>query len=257
MEVALIILFLIMIVEVLLIGFLFSNITLKIEKINANSINRKLTEVHLEKMNIKLQIYIFKYIKIFSVKLYKNYFEILKIKIDYEKVFKKYNITDRIDIYRKIYELYKLIKENPSKISLKKIKPRFDSLNLNLTISTENSIITSFIICFLSTIISILLKNNLNNRKYNINKFQYKITPIYLNFDSFKLDLESDISFSMFNILEFVYEYKKLVKEKEIINKQKSKELVQQIFKRSIDGFKILNKVKYINKRVTAINNKF
>ena len=61
----------------------------------------------------------------------------------------------------------------------------------------------------------------------------------------------------MFDILEFVYEYKKLIKEENFINKQKSKELVQQILKRSIYGFKILNKVRYINKRVTISNNKF
>ena len=59
MQVALIILFFIIFIEVLLIGFLFSNVILSIEKINANSINRKITEVHLEKINIKLQIYIF------------------------------------------------------------------------------------------------------------------------------------------------------------------------------------------------------
>ena len=257
MQVALIILFFIIFIEVLLIGFLFSNVILSIEKINANSINRKITEVHLEKINIKLQIYIFKYFKVFNVKFYKNYFEILNIRINYEKIFKKYNITDKIDTYSKIYKLYKLIKENPSKISVKKIKPKFNSLKLNLSISTENSIITSFATCFLSTIISILLKNNLNSRKYNLDKFEYKITPIYLNFDSFKLDLESNISFSMFDILEFVYEYKKLIKEENFINKQKSKELVQQILKRSIYGFKILNKVRYINKRVTISNNKF
>ena len=48
-----------------------------------------------------------------------------------------------------------------------------------------------------------------------------------------------------------------LIKEENFINKQKSKELVQQILKRSIYGFKILNKVRYINKRVTISNNKF
>ena len=91
MQVALIILFFIIFIEVLLIGFLFSNVILSIEKINANSINRKITEVHLEKINIKLQIYIFKYFKVFNVKFYKNYFEILNIRINYEKIFKKYN----------------------------------------------------------------------------------------------------------------------------------------------------------------------
>ena len=250
MEIALIILFFIMFVEVLLIGFLFSDLSLNIEKLNIHSTNRKITEVHLEKMNMKLQIYIFKFIKIFSIKIYKNYFEIFKIKVYYEKIFKKYNITDRIDIYRRIYSLYKLTKENPSKISFRKIRLKFNSLKLNLNISTENSIITSFLTCFFSTIISILLKNNLSNRKYNLDKFEYKIIPIYLNFDCFKLDLEANISFSMFNILEIIYEYKNLIKEKEIKNKQNSKKLVEEILKKTIGGFKILDKVRYVNKKM-------
>lgn len=257
MEIALFILFFIIFIEILLIGFLFSNVSLNIEKLNINSLNRKITDIYVEKMNVKLQIYIFKYIRILNIKLNKNYFEILKGKIKYEKFFNAYNIKDKIDFYRKVYDLYKVIKENPSKINVRKIKPKLNSLKMNLNISTENSIITSFFTCFLSILISFLLKSNLLNRKYNNSNFNYKIIPIYLNSNSFKLELESNISFNMFSILELIYEYKKITKENRNTNNQKVKESMQEIIKRSIDGFKMIDKVRYVNKRIKVINTNF
>lgn len=252
MIITLSVLFFIISIEVLLIGFVFSKVAFKIEKLNLNSMNRKITDIYIEKMNIKLQIYIFKYIKIISIKLCKNYFEIFRIKIKYETFFKTYNITNKLEFYRKLYQIYRTIKENNEKINIRKINFKMNSLNMNLNISTENAIFTSFCTCSLSMIISLILKKNLFNNKYNLNKYNYKIIPIYLNTNSFKLDLKTDISCNMFNILEVIYQYNKVMKE----NKKqiKKKIVIKEILKRNIEGVKILERVRYVNKKVKAIN---
>lgn len=241
MIVALIILFLVVIINFIIAILFFSNIVLNIEEADIYGTNIK--DVSIEKSKINLQLYLFKKIKILNIKIFQNYFEVFGRKIFFEKLYK---FQDKAEIYSKIYEFIILIKDNYKQINFKNLKPVIKKFNMNLSLSTENAIVTSAITVSISTFISMILKKFIE--KYSEEKYYYKINPKFINTNSFTINLSSDISFSTIKLLIFAYEFKKVINVTNELFEEKQNRILSAI-NRNIEVLKILNKVREINKR--------
>ena len=81
----LIIVFIIILLEIIIIGFTFSNIIIEINDfdISYNEVMPK--EFKVSKIDIVVKIYIFKFLKILSIKIHRNCFEIFKMKFKFKK----------------------------------------------------------------------------------------------------------------------------------------------------------------------------
>ena len=77
----LIILFGVIFVQVLMIGICFSNLILDIKECDITYNIDKKNKIDIKNLKFSIDVYIFRKIKIFSIKIHENYCEILKIKI--------------------------------------------------------------------------------------------------------------------------------------------------------------------------------
>ena len=85
--------------------------------------------------------------------------------------------------------------------SKKKIK--VEKLKLNLKLGTENSALTSYIIAFISSIISIFLARQIED--FSKNKYEYNIIPLYIDKNELKLSINCIISIKLVHIIYMIY----------------------------------------------------
>ena len=195
---------------ILLIYFLvacifFSNIIINIEKCDISYDSSYIEEWNIKEFKISVVFYIFKFIKVLTIKIFKNYIEIFNFRI-------KYNIENKIKNNKKLYEHLiddiKIIRENKDEINVKYLKPSIANLDMDLSLGTKNPIITTFTIPTISFIISIILRNS--NIIYNNEKYNYKITPKYINTNNLSLDVNTKLSFSTLRLILFLKDFKKI-----------------------------------------------
>lgn len=194
----LIILFFIILIDIVIIGLFFSRITINFQDCNVYS-NNGIKNVVIDKMQIFIKIYLFNKIQIANIRLYKKYFKIYGIKIFYSKFFKLKKET--------IIKIIKFIKLTigDNRLKIKYLEPNIDSFKMNLTICTENAALTSIVTSMISSIIAIVLNRNI--KKYDKEKYYYKVNPIYLNVNAFKFEFKSNIDFYAMNIIVFMYDF--------------------------------------------------
>lgn len=198
MIIFLILAFLLIILNIFIIGFLFSRISINIENYNvfSNSIFENIT---VDKMQISINLYLYKKIKILAIKFYKDYLKIGFIKIYYFKIIKyRKKIIDRI------FKVTKLLLGR-NRLTLKILEPNIESFNMNLSICSKNAAITSIASSLIGTTTSILLAKFV--KKYDKEKIFYKIVPVYFNINGFRLEIKTKVNFNTLNILEFLYDY--------------------------------------------------
>lgn len=165
----------------ILIGTIFSKIKICIEKIevNINNIDFK----------IKIGIFLFGFLKIFSIKCNKKGIKILGKFYSYKKLFKH----DLNEIIRKLLKNIKIKKT-------KKISFKIDFSKFTLRVGTEDMFITVFIVTVLSSIISEFLKRKI--QKINKNNINYKVIPEF-NKLMFFYEGKTDISIKTLNLFNF------------------------------------------------------
>ena len=137
---------------------------------------------------IILSLYLFNKIKWISVnlndeKLRKAYTKMQLEKIDFKKFEKDFKLED-----------LKIIKN---------IKPKISYLNLNAKIGTENAFTTAFITTAICIVISILLPYIAIDLKEE--KYQYKIEPVYVNKNIYKILFNCIIQVKMVHIINVIY----------------------------------------------------
>lgn len=198
MIVFLIVAFLLIILNILIIGFLFSRISINIENCNVYS-NSVFENITIDKMQISINLYLYKIIKILSVKFYKEYLKIGFIKIYYYKI-KKY----KKEIIDGTFNVTKLLL-GKNRLTLHILKPNIECFNMNLSLCSKNAAFTSIASGLIGTTTSIVLSKFV--KKYDEGKFSYKIVPVYFNINGFKLEIKTEINFNTLNILEFLYDY--------------------------------------------------
>lgn len=167
---------------------LLSNLEINFEEIDISNVNRNVKKQNKFKLVFKL--YLFDKIPIF------------KIKID-EKRLSKFNIKEKIKKIN-ILEVKKEFKFDKNMLSiLKKVEIKIKKFNLMLDIGTQDAVITSFIVFFVSTLISIIL--GICIKKYDGEKYQYIITPHYTDKNIYKIRLDCIINVKMAHIIYMIF----------------------------------------------------
>ncbi len=237
--IALIILFFVVIINFIIIGICFSNIVVDIENLNCNSKNIK--QVLTEDIEFYIKIYIFKVLRILTIKVYNTHLEILGIKINFNKLI--YDIEDTGILFRKVKKIIRLIKDNKENINFENLKPKIKEFKMDLEISTENAILTSISILSISSTLSLLLKKYIE--KYEKEKYYYRVTPKFTNTNDFSINLNFEMSFETLKILVFAYEIRELFVQNKIENKIKE----QNILENSLQKLKILRRLGRIDQK--------
>lgn len=138
--------------------------------------------------------------------LFLNKMKIFSGRIDKEKVKK---LNSKMDLKKKVQnvDFKKMKKEMPKKEELKQIFNKLDielsKINLKLELGTEDVIITSAIITILASAIGIGLAKVI--KKYEKEKYNYEIYPIYQNKNLIKLHLNCIIKVKVVHIISIIY----------------------------------------------------
>lgn len=184
----LIFLFIILILELIIIGIILSSITITIDNLKAETKNNR---IYVDGMIVKLDIKLYKFIKVLSIKFYMHYLKIFGIKVYYRKALKYEN---KKQLGEKILEF---IRKN--KIKIKNLKPEFKIFKFDLNFGTEDVIVTSILTATFSGIIVMLLKNFVN--KFDEENYSFKITPNYLNNNNFNMKFKTKIDLKMLEVI--------------------------------------------------------
>ena len=148
---------------------------------------------HLNK-NYKIEITIYTF----------NFIPISKLKITNKKINKA---LSNEKIRKAISEQKTKIIENRKDIDLKSIKEiknikiEIDEMNLNISLGTEDAAITAFIIPIISTIIAMILSQNV--QKYN-DKQIFSILPIYINQNFINVEFSGIFQIKMIHIINTI-----------------------------------------------------
>lgn len=196
----LILLFILIMIQIIVIGVCFSNIVLNVSECDISYNVDCKNKINIKNLKLNVGIYLFKKIKILNIKIFKDYFEIFKIKfhLNFSKTFKRDRQSESMYIIKNIGDL----------------EPEIKKINLNLSLGTESTMLTVFLIPAISTIISGIISNYMNvnnNLKPNaISNCNLKIMPRYLNTNNFSLNLSTQICFDTLTTLFFIKKHRKI-----------------------------------------------
>lgn len=186
------------ILNILIIGTVFSKVSINIENCNMFS-NYGIKGINIDKMQISVDLYLYKLIKILSVKFYKEYLKIGFIKIYYYKI-----LEHKKEIIAGSAQLTKLLL-GKNKLSLSILNANIESFYMNLNLCSENAAITSLASSIIGTTTSMILSKLV--KKYDEEKIFYKIIPVYFNINGFKIEFRSKVNIDTLNIFVFLYDY--------------------------------------------------
>lgn len=160
--------------------------------------------------NIKIRLLAFMCIPIISISISSKKMEKFKRTQKYKKMQMK--INQQIEKLKlKIIESRKNIKIKDIKKSLtsfENIKINIKKFKLNVIIGLEDVILTSFLIAFISTIISIFLKLSINN----LDNKHYEVKPLY-NLSEKKIMIDFQTLFEL-KVIDILYTIKSLKRNK-------------------------------------------
>lgn len=90
---------------------------------------------------------------------------------------------------------------------IKKLQPNLTYLNLESRIGLEDVMITSFLVGIIGALISFILPHLV--KKYEKNKYHYKIVPLYLNKNIYEIKFDGIIEIKMVHIINILYYFLK------------------------------------------------
>jgi biopolymer transport protein ExbD len=164
-------------------------------RISVNNLNIFLYKNYNEKAQkeidyeLKIEIYILNKLKIFNIKITKD-------KLEKIKAHKK---MPKVNIEKIKTKLPKKIKKD--KI-IKNLKLRIIQFNLKMDIDTPDIIFTTYLATTFSILLSIILGKFI--KFINLNNCKYKISPLYKNQSTIKLNLNCIINVKMVHIIYIV-----------------------------------------------------
>ena len=80
---------------------------------------------------------------------------------------------------------------------------KMEELDLNIEMGAENPVATAFLVAGIASGLSILLGSKV--RQENSRKYRYKITPMYIQRNFFKMQLNCIIAVKMVHIMNMIY----------------------------------------------------
>ena len=190
--------FLVILFNVLIIGVLLSKVSININNLNAFT-SSGLEGVIIDKLQMSIDLYIYRVIKILSIKFYKDYLKVGFVKVYYYKILEYKN-----KIIDSTVSLTKLLL-GKNRLTLSILNPSIENFYMNLSLCSENAALTSITSSLIGTSTSMILSKYV--KKYDEDKIYYKIAPVYFNINGFRLELKTIINFNTFNILVFLYDY--------------------------------------------------
>lgn len=198
MIIILFLIFLLIILNIFIIGIILSKISIDIKNCNLYS-NLGLKNINVDKMQISIDLYLYKAIKILSVKFYKEYLKIGFVKIYYYKILehKKEIITESVNLTKLLL--------GKNRLSLDILNLNIESFYMNLSLCSQNAALTSIFSGLLSGATSMILSKFV--KKYDENKIYYKIVPVYFNINGFKIEFKTKINLKTLDVLIFIYDY--------------------------------------------------
>ena len=183
--------FIVIIIQILIIGICFSNTIFDIKECDISYNEDNKNKIIINKLNIDMDIYIFKKIRILKIRIYKNYYKVFYIKF-IEKI-KEDNINKILFIFKNV----------------SRFEPKIKEMNLDLNISTENMMLTIISIPLISTIIFTII-SAYKDEKTRASLFDLNVEPKYINTNTFLLKLSTKISFDTIAILYFMRKLRKM-----------------------------------------------
>lgn len=187
------VLFLLFLISLFVIIISISNLKISVKKLEVS--NETENTSILKNFTVSIGIYIFNKIKIFNKDITKQDLEKAKNSKQIEKLKNKF--------WKK-----ETMKEKKQDIKmdidvLKNLNPKLEKIKLDLKLGTEDVVLTSFLIVIVSIIISMVLSKVI--KKYDEEKYEYIIIPVYNNKNSIKVILEGIIDIKLVNIISIIF----------------------------------------------------
>lgn len=194
-------LFITIVIQIIVLGIIFSNLELDIEECDISYNIDSPKRFNIKKLKVNIKLYLFKRIKVLKIKIHKNYCEIYKMKINLN-VLKKLKDDDE----RGIWYIFKNIWE---------LKPEIKNIKFEIIGGTEDTLVTTFLIPIVSTIIFPIISknmkqnNNNDNHKNELSNCNIKIIPRYINTNNLTLMGNLQINFDTIRTLLFIIKHRK------------------------------------------------
>ncbi len=191
----LILLFLLIIIQIIIIGICFSSLLLNVKECEISYNVRLKNEFEIIKLKVSVDIYLFKKIRILSIKIHKNYCEIFKTKLHFN-LLKKLKSDKDSSISYVVKNIWKL-------------EPKIQSMDLKLDFGTESTMLNVFTVPFLSTLLSGIINNY---SKDNIEKtdIRFKIIPQFIDKNVLDLKLSTKIYFNTIKTMFFIRKHQEI-----------------------------------------------
>lgn len=202
MAILLIFIVFIIFIQIFIIGLIFSKINVDVKKVDI-TYNKKL---YVNDLEILIYIYVLNKVKIVKIKFYKDYLQILGLKLQYRFI-KKFKFAR--NAYNNLNKKCFKILRNRRKLDMQTLKLEVNKCNLFLKLGTMSQVLTIFSIPLISTIITFFLRNSTNND--NIKKYSYKIIPEYSGRNIFNIKLDTNFEFETIKLIIFLKKLKNLI----------------------------------------------
>ena len=196
-----IVFFILIILILFIVGILFSTLNIRVEKLYFS--NQSLEKLKWNYF-IVLELSLFGMIKA------------IKLRIDpkrVEKILKKRNIKEKVkEINFKQIKQDLPDKEEQVKL-MKRLKIKLEEFHFVLELGTKDVLITSAMIAFLSSVLGIAIARVI--KKYQEEKYEYKMIPVYQNKNIINLNLNCIIQVKMVHIICIIFTLLRKRKEKQ------------------------------------------
>ena len=191
----LILLFLLIIIQIIIIGICFSSLLLNVKECEISYNVRLKNEFEIIKLKVSVDIYLFKKIRILSIKIHKNYCEIFKTKLHFN-LLKKLKSDKDSGISYVVKNIWNL-------------EPKIQSMDLKIDFGTESTMLNVFTVPFLSTLLSGIINNY---SKDNIEKtdIRFKIIPQFIDKNVLDLKLSTKIYFNTIKTMFFIRKHQEI-----------------------------------------------
>lgn len=187
----------IIIIQIIILGIIFSNLELNIEECDISYNIEVPKKLQVKKLKVNVKIYLFKKINILKIKIYRNYCEIFKIKV-------------HLNILKELKD----DKQQGTWFVLKnigKLKPQIKKINFEISGGTEDVLLTTFLVPIFSGIVFTFISKNLDEKNNErISNCNIKILPRYINANNFSISGTTKIHFDTMRTLFFIKKHKKI-----------------------------------------------
>lgn len=192
-----IIFLIIIIIQIIILGIIFSNLELNIEECDISYNLEVPRKFKIKKLKVNVKLYLFKKMNILKIKIYKNYCEIFKMKV-------------HLNVLKELKD----DNQNGTWFVLKnigKLRPQIKNINFEISGGTEDVLLTTFLVPIFSGIVFTFISKNIDKKNNEgVSNCNIKILPQYINTNNFSIKGTTKIHFDTMRTLFFIRKHKKI-----------------------------------------------